>query len=151
MNAAQALMAAKAANISLQLEGERLVLEAATQPPQELLELLVCHKADIIRLLRPVLAAEWTVEDWQALYDERAGICEYDGGLPRAEAEATAFAHCLAEWLHRNPSARRLANAWAVVMATAQLIGSYPSALKRTPGCIHVAGLTGTHAERQKP
>ena len=32
--------------------------------------------------------AAWTEEDWQALFDERAGIMEFDGGLPRAEAEA---------------------------------------------------------------
>lgn len=32
----------------------------------------------------------WTDEDWQAAYDERAGILEYDAGLPRAEAERLA-------------------------------------------------------------
>lgn len=32
----------------------------------------------------------WTDEDWQAAYDERAGILEYDEGLPRAEAEKLA-------------------------------------------------------------
>ncbi|SHG79058.1 hypothetical protein SAMN02745157_4839 [Kaistia soli DSM 19436] len=34
--------------------------------------------------------APWTAEDWQALYDERAAIMEFDGGLPRKIAEATA-------------------------------------------------------------
>lgn len=29
-------------------------------------------------------------EDWQAAYDERAAILEYDEGLPRAEAERLA-------------------------------------------------------------
>jgi len=32
----------------------------------------------------------WSDEDWQALYDERAGIMEFDGGLSRDEAEARA-------------------------------------------------------------
>ncbi len=32
----------------------------------------------------------WTGEDWQAAFDERAGIMEFDGGLPRAKAEANA-------------------------------------------------------------
>jgi hypothetical protein len=31
-----------------------------------------------------------TNEDWQAYFDERAGIREFDGGLPRAEAERLA-------------------------------------------------------------
>ena len=29
-------------------------------------------------------------EDWQAHFDERAGIREFDGGFPRAEAERLA-------------------------------------------------------------
>ena len=36
-------------------------------------------------------------EDWQVFFDERAGIAEFDGGLPRAETEARAFACCMAE------------------------------------------------------
>jgi hypothetical protein len=28
-----------------------------------------------------------TEADWQSLFDARAAILEYDGGLPRAEAE----------------------------------------------------------------
>jgi hypothetical protein len=38
-----------------------------------------------------------------AFFDERAGIAEFDGGLPRASAEARAFACCVVEWLNRNP------------------------------------------------
>lgn len=45
----------------------------------------------------------WSAEEWQLFFDERAGIAEFDGGLSRAEAEASAFAHCVAEWLNRNP------------------------------------------------
>jgi hypothetical protein len=33
---------------------------------------------------------DWDEEDWQAFYDERAGIMEYDAGFPRAKAEALA-------------------------------------------------------------
>jgi len=32
----------------------------------------------------------WSEEDWQAAFDERAAILEYDGGFPRAEAERRA-------------------------------------------------------------
>jgi hypothetical protein len=45
----------------------------------------------------------WSGEDWRAFFDERAGIAEFDGGLPRLEAEARAFTCCVAEWLNRNP------------------------------------------------
>jgi hypothetical protein len=45
----------------------------------------------------------WSGKDWQAFFDERAGIAEFDGGLSRAQAEAQAFAHCVDEWLSRNP------------------------------------------------
>ena len=47
--------------------------------------------------------AEWDTEDWQAHFDERAGIAEHDGGLPRADAEQQAFACCVVEWQWRNP------------------------------------------------
>ena len=45
----------------------------------------------------------WSGEDWRAFFDERAGIAEFDGGLPRLEAEARAYACCVTEWLNRNP------------------------------------------------
>jgi hypothetical protein len=45
----------------------------------------------------------WSGEDWRAFFDERAGIAEFDGGLPRQQAEVRAFTCCVAEWLNRNP------------------------------------------------
>ena len=45
----------------------------------------------------------WSGEDWWAFFDKRAGIAEFDGGLPRLEAEARAFTCCVAEGLNRNP------------------------------------------------
>ena len=52
-------------------------------------------------LLRPT--RPWGQEDWQAHYDERAAIVEYDGKLSRPEAEKQALAHCLSKWLYENP------------------------------------------------
>jgi hypothetical protein len=46
---------------------------------------------------------EWSAEDWRAFFDERAGTAEFDGGLPRALAEARAFRCCIVEWLNRQP------------------------------------------------
>ncbi len=33
---------------------------------------------------------DWSEEDWQAAFDERAGILEFDEGLPRTVAEKLA-------------------------------------------------------------
>jgi hypothetical protein len=44
-----------------------------------------------------------SAEDWQVIFEERAGIIEFGGGLPRAEAEAKAFNCGVVEWLNRNP------------------------------------------------
>jgi hypothetical protein len=60
-------------------------------------------KAAIILLLRPG-ANGWSAEDWQVFFDERAGIAEFDGGLTRPQAEASAYSSCVAEWLNRNPA-----------------------------------------------
>jgi hypothetical protein len=55
----------------------------------------------IVALLQPGWD-HWSGEDWQAYFDERAGIAEFDGGLPRPDAEARAFACCVEEWLNRS-------------------------------------------------
>ena len=47
---------------------------------------------------------EWIFEDWQVYFDERAGIAEFYGGMPRDEAEAAAYEVCLVEWLNLNPA-----------------------------------------------
>lgn len=101
MSAAEALGVARAAGIELRLDGDDLVLEASAPPPAAVLDLLSRYKAGILALLRPS-GDGWSAEDWQVFFDERAGIAEFDGGLPRAQAEARAFACCVAEWLNRN-------------------------------------------------
>ena len=60
------------------------------------------YKTDVIALLRPAQDS-WSIEDWQAFFDERAGIAEYDDGRSRQEAEALASEHCVVEWLMRHP------------------------------------------------
>ena len=44
----------------------------------------------------------WDAADWQAYFDERAGVAEYDGGLSRPDAESMAYRSCLAEWMRQN-------------------------------------------------
>ena len=82
MTATLALKLARAVGICVRIEGDDLELQAPAQPPHEVLELLSLHKADILRLLRPANDG-WSPEDWQVFFDERAGIAEFDDGLPR--------------------------------------------------------------------
>jgi hypothetical protein len=102
MSAVEALKAARAAGVELALDGDDLVLKAASAPPAAVLDALSRHKAEIMVRLRPAEDG-WSAEDWQVFFEKRAGIVEFDGGLPRPEAEARAFACCVVEWLNRNP------------------------------------------------
>ena len=102
MTAVEALKAARAAGIELALDGDDLALSAASAPPAAVLDALSRHKAEIVVLLRPGRDG-WSAEDWQVYFDERAGNAEFDGGLPRVEAETQAFECCVVEWLNRNP------------------------------------------------
>ena len=101
MSAAEALQAAWIAGVEVTVNGKDLSLEATSRPPESVLTELSRNKAGIVALLRAG-GDGWSVEDWQVYFDERAGIAEFDGGLPRPEAEARAFECCVVEWLSRN-------------------------------------------------
>ena len=103
MSAAEALKAARAVGIHLEVEGDDLVLEASAPPPSAILEVLSQHKAEIVAVLRPGRDG-WSADDWRSFFDERAGIMEFDGRLSRTEAEAQALACCIVKWLNRNPT-----------------------------------------------
>jgi hypothetical protein len=102
MRALQALKAAREAGVQIRVDGDALTLDAAAAPPAAVLDLLSRHKAGVIALLR-IGSDGWSGENWRALFEERAAIAEFDGGLPRMSAEARAYACCVAEWLNRNP------------------------------------------------
>ena len=102
MTALDALKAAQAANVKIRVEGADLVLRAPARPPATVLDALKLNKPAIVALLRRQIS-NWTVEDWEAFFDERAGIREHDGGLPRKQAEALAFDDSIVEWLLRHP------------------------------------------------
>jgi hypothetical protein len=80
---ALALLAeATAAGLTLRAEPGRLHWQAEVPPAPDLLTRLLRQKADLLELLIEV--------------DERAGILEFDGGVPRGQAEAQAVAEVLA-------------------------------------------------------
>jgi hypothetical protein len=103
MSAAAVLRAAQAAGVKLAIDGNDLLLDAATMPPASVVDALRRHKAEVVAMLRSGRDG-WSTEDWRLFFEERAAIAEFDGGLPRAEAEAQALACCIVEWLNRNPT-----------------------------------------------
>lgn len=102
MSAAQAMRMAEANGIEIGVEGTHLILNAELEPPVDVVNAIQRHKVEIIELLSAP-GDEWAAEEWRALFDERAGIAEFDGGQTRAEAEAQAFDCCVVEWLDRHP------------------------------------------------
>jgi hypothetical protein len=55
--------------------------------------------------MAPVSAAAWSRDDWQAFFDEAAGVAEVDHGRSRPEAEAYALGCCITKWLDCNLTA----------------------------------------------
>lgn len=102
MTATDAMRIAGAAGIQVTIDGDSLVLAAPVEPPAEVIELLADNKAAIVNLLRTA-NDRLSLGDWQEFFDERAGIAEFEGGLPREQAEVHAFSYCVDEWLDRNP------------------------------------------------
>ena len=85
----------------MMIEG-RLKVRAPLPLPDKLVAELRLNKADVMAFLQDRKVA-WTPEDWRVFFDERAGIAEHNGGLPRPDAERRAFECCVVELLWRNP------------------------------------------------
>jgi hypothetical protein len=84
MNAIDALNAARSVGVKLAVDGGNLVLDAASPPPQAVLDALSRHQADIVVLLRPGRDG-WSAEDWRVFFDERRGT--YRCLTPMASSE----------------------------------------------------------------
>jgi hypothetical protein len=86
--------------------GDRLILRAgSTAIPADLVIRIRQTKAELLDAI--TLAStdrRWRMEDWKAHFDGRAGLLEFDGGLPRSEAKAPSFDCCVVQWLNRNPA-----------------------------------------------
>jgi hypothetical protein len=103
MSATKALESARAAGVIVGINDNDLMLRAPARPASAVLDALSRYKAEIVALIR-LEPLRWSADDWRAFFDERAGIIEFDGGLPRAEAEVQALACCVVEWLNQNPA-----------------------------------------------
>jgi hypothetical protein len=111
MSAHRALDAARAAGMQVHVDGKDLTILVTGEPVPDVIDMLRRHKLSIVALLQQDLRQKrllhlvqpWDADDWRAYFEERAAIVEFDGGVPRAEAEARAFDGCVAEWLLRNP------------------------------------------------
>ena len=69
MNASAVLKAASAAGVQIAVDRGDLVLAANTPPPDEIIDALFCHKADIIALMKSV-AVEKCVVEWLNQHSE---------------------------------------------------------------------------------
>jgi hypothetical protein len=145
MSAAQALKAARAAGIELDVDGDDLLWASPKQPPTAVLDLLARHKTGIVRLLRPG-GDGWSIEDWQAFFDERAGIAEYDGGLSPRKQKLSRLNIALWNGSCATQFDQCLAAVSAVVAVTSTQALWCHSAWKPadTYGCIRIVGQHGT-------
>ena len=103
MRAAEAPKAAHTAGIRVGIDGNDRLLGAMVPPPSALLDLPSHHTNGVVALLQPN-GENWSPKDWQVFFNEQAGVAELKKGLMRTQAEALAFACCVAEWLNRNPT-----------------------------------------------
>ena len=142
MSAVEALRLARENGVHLGVAGVDLILNADREPASRVLEAIQQHKAGIVALLSGP-EGDWTARDWQVFFDERAGIAEFDGGQPRAGAEAFAFEWCVVEWLNRHPEASDPTECAWCGEPEAPWSAVVPFGARPTRGCIPIAGQRG--------
>lgn len=71
-----------------------------------------CPRTVLLRIPAGTPSVPWTLQDWRAFYDERAGILQHDAGLDRSAAERRAFVLCVVRWLERHPAIQRFVDHW---------------------------------------
>jgi hypothetical protein len=87
------LRRARAAGLSLTVAGDRLTVRGP-RAAEPIVRELAAHKAEVLDFLRQATIEPTPSElppDWHFVWDERAAIMEYDGGLPRERAEVEAL------------------------------------------------------------
>lgn len=90
--------------IILEAHGTDLIVDGpACELTDDLVSTLKALKFELLAALDAGPDEGWKTEDWRAYFDERAGIREHDGKLPRVEAERLAFEDTISQWLCRHP------------------------------------------------
>jgi len=93
MTARELLETLRRRGVDLKPEGDSLRYRApAGALTPTLRNALATHKTEVLAHLSgnlPAALADWPAE-WRERYEERAAIMEYDGSLPREEAEHRA-------------------------------------------------------------
>jgi hypothetical protein len=98
VNALDLLRSLEARGVFLTPRGGRLIVDApAGALTAEDRDLLCRLKPDLLAILEASLTPDELPPDWHQLWDERAAIMEYDGGLPRERAEALALLDVLGQ------------------------------------------------------
>jgi hypothetical protein len=64
--------AARAAGVELAIDGNDLLLDAATAPSASIVDALRRHKAEVVAMLRPARDG-WSADDWQAFFGRTGG------------------------------------------------------------------------------
>lgn len=80
----------RAAGIAMLLDGDSLKLIGERDAIDRFIPELKAHKSEIVAALKAEQIAN-RIEDFTELYEERAAIAEYDGGLSREQAEELAI------------------------------------------------------------
>ena len=82
---------ARLAGLTVIVQGDKLIIRGPRRAGS-VAEQLLAHKGEVIDALTvESLTPAVLPSDWHLLWDERAAIREYDGGLPRERAEALAL------------------------------------------------------------
>src|SRR4051812_10289337 len=108
---ADLLARAASAGLWLRLDGATVRWRSLLPPSAALLNELCASKQAVIN----ALTAE--AIGWRDFLSECAAILEYDAGMPRAAAEAAAFAEAFDRWTVEHPHAK--AAEFAAVLACA--------------------------------
>jgi hypothetical protein len=98
MKALDFLLLLESRGVRLKPDGEKLIVDAPAGALTTVdRDLLVQLKPVLLAILQPRMTPDELPGDWHFLWDERAAIMEFDGGLPRERAEVLALWEILQE------------------------------------------------------
>lgn len=83
---------------------------------------LAANRDEVLAIVRNDARSDWTPDDWKAHFDERASIIEFDGNLPRPEAERLAFIALAVEWHATQPDLAGVGSSTVWPLARAALV-----------------------------